>query len=69
MDINDLPTQFIRTSDGIIGVIVGQTEKQIIACLPWSSSVRFMKGSHRQVGTPSRTFTFVWDMNTVEDVT
>jgi len=67
MDINELPTQYIRTDDGIIGVITGQTKTQIIACLPFGE-VRFMKSSHRQVGTPSRTFTCVWDLNSIEDV-
>jgi hypothetical protein len=67
MDINTLPTQYIKTNDGHIGVIVGQTKTQIIACLPWSSRVRFMKASHRQVGTPTRTFTCIWDINTIED--
>ena len=58
-DINNLPTQYIITSDGHVGVITGHTKTQIIACLPWRSNVRFMKDSHRQVGTPSRYFAYV----------
>jgi len=67
MDINDLPTQYLRTDDGLIGVIVGQTKTQIIAYLPFGK-VRFMKGSYRQVGTPSRTFTCVQNIGSIEDV-
>ena len=62
-DINNLPTQYIITNDNKVGVIIGQTKTQIIACMPWKNEVRFMKASGRQVGTPSRDFRFVYNIN------
>jgi len=56
--INELPTQYIKTNDGHIGVITGETKTQIIVEMKWGST-RFMKDSHRQVGTPTRSFDYV----------
>jgi hypothetical protein len=67
--INELPTQYIKTSDGHIGVIMGETKTQIIANMPWNArthhTTRFMKGSHRQVGSPSRSFDYVASLSEV----
>lgn len=67
--VNDLPTQYIKTSDGYVGVIVGETKTQIIANMPWDSrpshTTRFMKDSRRQVGAPTRSFYYVASLGEV----
>jgi hypothetical protein len=69
MTINELPTQYITTSDGHVGVIIGETKTQIITNMPWDSRpthrTRFMKNSHRQVGTPNRSFDYVGSLSEV----
>ena len=67
MSINDLPTQYIKTSDGYIGVILGETKTQIIVSMPWNvhHTTRFMKNSRRQVGTPNRTFDYIESLSEV----
>jgi len=67
MNINDLPTQYIKTSDGHIGVIIRETATQIIASMPWNGNggTRFMKNSHRQVGSPRRSFDYVESLGDV----
>jgi hypothetical protein len=66
--INHLGTLYIKTSDGLVGVIVGETKTQILVNMEWDSNksyTRFMKDSHRQVGTPTRTFSYVHSLKDV----
>ena len=68
MSINNLETQYIKTCDGHVGVIIGETKTQIIAIMPWDTikgETRFMKDSHRQVGTKARSFDYVQSFSEV----
>lgn len=71
MNVNNLPTQYIITSDNRVGVIRGQTETQIITEVDFGKfclHLRFMKVSKRQVGTPSRSFRCVQNFSELESV-
>ena len=68
MTINDLPTQYIKTCDGHVGVIVRETKTQIVTVMPWGRGdgvTKFMKDSHRQVGSPMRSFDYVSSISEV----
>jgi len=57
-------TLYIKTSDGRIGVVTGETRCFVDSCCefshsdgtPFTLSLRFSKRTRRQVGTPNRTF-------------
>ena len=61
--------EYILTSDGHIGIVVGESKTQIHCTMDWMDSlcvdrkgnrvvrtISFMRMSGRQVGTPSRSF-------------
>ena len=68
MTINELRTQYVKTCDGHVGVIVRETKTQIVTVMPWDRGngvTKFMKDSHRQVGTPTRSFAYVSSISEV----
>lgn len=66
MNINDLETQYIRTNDGLIGVIDHETKTEIRVHIEgWNGLTRFRKDTLRQRGTPSRSFRYVSSLSDI----